>query len=988
MFISLFVISFFGALQSIKAQTDPTLLFAKGLGNDYIGGGDLSVSSIKIDASGNRYITGYFKATADFDPSSATANLVSSGGADIFIAKYDATGNYIWAKGMGGTSDEWGNSLVFDGGGNVYVTGYFFGTVDFDPSSITANLISAGVQDIFVAKYDASGNYIWAKGMGGTGEDIGKSLALDGSDNVYVTGYFSGTVDFDPSSSTANLVSAGSTDIFFAKYDASGNYIWSKGVGGAGIDVANSLALDGSSNVYVTGYFNSTADFDPSSSTDNLVSAGGTDIFFAKYDASGNYIWSKGMGGASNDQGYSLALDGSGNVFVTGFFYGTADFDPGSSTVNLVSGGNVDVFVAKYNASGSYVWAKPIGAAGNDYGTSLVLDGSNVVVTGYFSGTVDFDPSSTATANLTSAGSNDMFVAKYDASGNYLWAKGMGGTDNDQGLSLALNGSDNVLVTGKFSGTADFDPSAGTANLVAGTGTNSNGFISSYTIASGTYNSALLLGGYTLATSVRSNAIVKDGKGNIYLTGYFSGTVDFDPSSTATANMTSAGNDDIFIAKYDASGNYVWAKGMGGTGTDNGNSLALDNSGNVFVTGSFNSTADFDPSSNTANLVSAGYINVFFAKFDASGNYVWAKRIGGTLLDFGNSLTLDGSGNVYVTGLFYGTADFDPGSSTANLESAGGYDIFVSKYDASGNYIWAKGMGGTGEDKGNSLALDGSDNVFVTGIFNGTADFDPSSTATANLESAGSDDIFVAKYDASGNYVWAKGMGGTGYDQGKSLALDGSGNVFVTGIFYGTADFDPSSSTANLESAGSDDIFVAKYDASGNYVWAKSMGGTGEDIGNSLALDGSSNVFVTGYFGDTADFDPSCTATANLESVGNADVFVSKYDALGNYVWAQGMGGTGDDIGNSLALGGSGNVFVTGFFNTTADFDPSSSTYNLTSMSGSFGFFAAYVTCSNPTSGGTIATAQSGTSPFDPADFTSSSAAIGETGSLEYKWQS
>jgi hypothetical protein len=756
-------------------------------------------------------------------------------------------------------------------------------------------------------------------------------------------------------------------------------------VGGTGIDVANSLALDGSSNVYVTGYFNSTADFDPSSSTDNLVSAGGTDIFFAKYDASGNYIWSKGMGGTSTDQGYSLALDGSGNVFVTGIFYGTADFDPGSSTVNLVSGGNLDVFVAKYDASGSYVWANRIGASGNDYGTSLVLDGSNVVVTGYFSGTVDFDPSSTATANLTSAGSNDMFVAKYDASGNYLWAKGMGGTDNDQGLSLALDGSGNVLVTGKFSGTADFDPSAGTANLVAGTGTN-NGFISSYTIASGTYNSALLLGGYTLATSVQSNAIVKDDKGNIYLTGYFGGTVDFDPSSTATANLTSAGGNDIFIAKYDASGNYAWAKGMGGTSTDVGNSLALDNSGNVFVTGSFFSTADFDPSSSTANLVSAGAANVFLAKYDASGNYVWAKRLGGTFFDAANSLTLDGSGSVYVTGFFSNTVDFDPSSGTANLVSAGNFDIFVSKYDASGNYIWAKGMGGTGADRGHSLALDGSGNLFVTGYFNSTADFDPSSS-TANLVSAGSDDIFVAKYDASGNYVWAKGMGGTAGDRGHSLALDGSGNVFVTGFFNGTADFDPSSSTANLESAGSDDIFVAKYDASGNYVWSKGVGGTGIDVANSLALDGSSNVYVTGYFNSTADFDPS-SSTDNLVSAGGTDIFFAKYDASGNYVWAQGMGGTGEDIGYSLALGGSGNVFVTGFFNTTADFDPSSSTYDLTSMSGSFGFFAAYVTCSNPTSGGTIATAQSGTSPFNPASFTSTVAASGESGTLEYKWQS
>ncbi|HRF19894.1 MAG TPA: SBBP repeat-containing protein, partial [Chitinophagaceae bacterium] len=198
---------------------------------------------------------------------------------------------------------------------------------------------------------------------------------------------------------------------------------------------------------------------------------------------------------------------------------------------------------------------------------------------------------------------------------------------------------------------------------------------------------------------------------------------------------------------------------------------------------------------------------------------------------------VDGSGNVCVTGVFQGTVDFDPGAGTVSLTSAGSYDVLFAKYDADGNYVYAKALGGTGSDFGNGIAVDGSGNVYVTGYFSGTADFDPGA-GTANIISAGTQDIFFAKYDASGNYVYAKALGGTGGDYSNDIALDGSGNVYVTGYFNGTGDFDPGAGTANLTSAGNNDLFFAKYDASGNYVYAKAVGGTGYDIGYRIVVDG------------------------------------------------------------------------------------------------------------------------------------------------------
>ena len=988
------------AINTANAQTDPSLLFAKGFGNEFPGGGANQIFDIKIDGSGNRYMTGYFTGTADFDLGVGVANLTGAGSTDIFLAKYDASGNYLWAKSMGGTGNDEGASLALDGIGNVQLTGYFSGTADFDPGVGTANLTGVGFTEIFLAKYDASGNYTWAKGMGGTDflGNRGTSLCLDGSGNVLMTGSFSGTTDFDPGVGTANLTSAGNTDIFLAKYNASGNYVWTKSMGGTDQDAGKSIALDGSGNILLTGYFNGTnaIDFDPGAGTANLTGAGVSDLFFAKYNASGDHVWAKGIGGIGSDRAASLVLDGSGHVLLTGYFYGTVDFDPGAGTADLISvGGNDEIFFAKYDAAGNYVWAKRLGGTGYDQGTSLALDGSgNLLLSGFFSGTADFDPGDN-TANLTSAGfPQDIFLAKYDASGNYVWAIGMGGTDADAGASLALDGTGNVYVAGVFINTVDFDPGVGTSNRNTGTNT-INGFVAAYTSVNGTYVSVGALNS-TTPTNIASQAITRDGSGNVYVTGNFSGSVDFDPGA-GSANLTSAGGSDIFLAKYNASGNYIWAISMGGTVNfgDGGNSLALDGSGNVLLTGYFSGTADFDPGVGVTNLTSVGFTDIFLAKYDASGNYVWARGMGGTPPngDRGISLALDGSGNVLLTGYFSGTADFDPGAGTANLTSAGGNDIFLAKYNASGIYEWAKRMGGTNVtgDRGNSIALDVSGNVLLTGNFSGTADFDPGDN-TANLTSAGGNDIFLAKYDASGNYVWAKGMGGTLADQGTSLVTDGSGNVVLTGSFNGTADFNPGDGTANQISAGDTDIFLAKYDASGNYLWAKSVGGTGADRGASLALDGSGNVVLTGHFNgtDAIDFDPDA-GTDNLTGMGGDDIFLAQYDASGNYVWAKGMGGTAADQGTSLVLDGSGNVLLTGVFNGTADFDPSAGTTNLTSMSGGqYGFIAAYATssCTNPTVGGTIAAAQSGTNPFNPAAFTSTVAASGESGTLEYKWQS
>jgi hypothetical protein len=307
--------------------------------------------------------------------------------------------------------------------------------------------------------------------------------------------------------------------------------------------------------------------------------------------------------------------------------------------------------------------------------------------------------------------------------------------------------------------------------------------------------------------------------------------------------------------------------------------------------------------------------------------FEWAKSFGGTSIDVSNSITVDASGNVYSTGYFRNTVDFDPGVGVFNL-TAGFYDIFVQKLDGSGNFLWAKSFGNTSENQGQSISLDASGNVYTTGFFQGTVDFNPG-VGVSNLTATGSWDIFVQKLDASGNFLWAKSFGSTNFDRGFSITVDDTGNAYTIGYFQGTGDFDPGAGVSNLSSVGSADVFLQKLDASGNFLWAKSFGGTDFDAGNYITVDASGNVYSTGYFRNTVDFDPGA-GVSNHSSVGILDVFVQKLDPSGNFLWAKSFGGTGVDVGQSISVDASGNVYINGYFSGTVDFDPGPGVSNLT----------------------------------------------------------
>lgn len=479
-------------------------------------------------------------------------------------------------------------------------------------------------------------------------------------------------------------------------------------------------------------------------------------------------------------------------------------------------------------------WATNAGSTGTDNGTALSIDeAGNVYTTGYYTGTVDFDPGP-AVVQLPGHGGVDVFITKTDANGNLVWARGIGGSGGDAAFSIKVTQSGYVYVTGYFCSVVDFDPGPGIDTM---------------------------------------------------------------------RNADDPCNTELFVLKLDTAGNYEWAKAIRSVVqictdvTDVGYALDTDQNDNVYVTGYFRGTADFDPSPSYAYNLTASGTNlvgdIFILKLNASGGFCWVNRIGEPLSDAGYALDVSDSGFVYVCGLYGAPTDFDPGIGTDTLPAFGNWDMFILKLDSAGHHVWAKGIGGSTDDRAYGITTDANGNVLVTGFYSSTVDFNPGPAVNYLASNPSSNSVFILKLDAAGNYLWAKGIVGAGGGEisGSSIATNRDGEIYTTGYFSGTADFDVSTlpaDTFKLTAPGvwwATDSYVAKYDSLGNFVWAFQIGGANVDRGKGITADTSGNIWSTGYFGSgNVDFDPTAGTFVQAGS-GTSNVYVQKiYESLASGV--------------------------------------------------------------------------------------------------------
>gem|GEM_PF-419515 len=406
--------------------------------------------------------------------------------------------------------------------------------------------------------------------------------------------------------------------------------------------------------------------------------------------------------------------------------------------------------------------------------------------------------------NSYAVGSKARFLSQLDSVGNLLWTKQLGGSGTASATAIARDALGNLLVTGSLNGTVDFDPGPGTFNLASG-------FLST----------------------------------------------------------------DVFVAKYSTTGELIWANrilGPGGSRVHFGTDLTVDSAGNVYVTGLFETvTLDFDWGAGTSNQTSAGARDGFVLKLNSLGNFVWARRFGGTGDDRGESIAVDSGGNIYVGGSFSGVADFGLGGTAYTLVSAGGTDAFLFKLTPSGDFAWAHRMGGSRPDTIHSVLLGAGDTIIAGGTFSGLVDFDPGD-AVATLSGSIVPNVFLAKYGGNGGLMWARSFSGrdSGSSNLESLATDGQGNLYALGSFSGTFDFDPGSETAYVSGGG---VFLAKLDVDGAYEWARAFGAGALPSGFGVAGD---KITVVGNFQNAADFNPE-RGIANLTSAGSNDIFYARF---------------------------------------------------------------------------------------------------------------
>ncbi|OJJ21262.1 hypothetical protein BKI52_11905 [marine bacterium AO1-C] len=912
------------------------------------GSGNDQANALAIDASGNIYVTGHFQGTnVDFDPGAGTAHLSSTGDYDIFIAKYDTNGAYQWAHGLGNSNDEEGFDIVLDASNNVYVTGVFNGTIDFDPGVSTASITTADYST-FLAKYNSTGAYQWAFHVANSG---GLSIGIDTNSDVYIAGYLVGSADFDPGAGTATLAVLGfGSDMYVAKYSSAGAYQWAFKTSSSS---NNNLAIDNNNNVYITGHFSgSNIDFDPGSGTERLSSSG-EDAFVAKYSSAGAYQWAYKAGNSGNDQGMGITVNNDQLMFITGqISQGTSNFGFGGTAKNLtVNTGEEDAYVA------GYCQGAP-GTTSTITGTANICAGQTGVtytipaITGATGYTWDVptgvtitagDNTNSITVNFSnSASSGDIDVTPKNGCGNGTMASLtvtinslVGNAGTISGLPSVCANQTGVIYTVPAIGNATnytWTLPAGAA-ITAGANTNS------ITVNFGTTGGNIMVQG--------SNAC---GSGNVSADFPVTVNTSLTPTASISATATSIyeGTEVTFSASVTNEGvapSYQWYV----NGTAVSGATAATFTKNDFSSGdkvTLELASSF--SCATASKVTSNELTISVLPQNtppALLNSFNLERI------YPEALTTDKDGNLYVTGSFDGTHDFDPGSGTANITSKGTADMFVAKYDANGTYQWAFGVGGT-RTFGYSIAVDKNGNIYVTGAFYLTADFDPGpGTANLTTQHINAFNVFFAKYDNNGNYLWAKSIGGPTLDSdGQKILVDDAGSIYLAGSFESSSiNMNPGGSAAVLTNINpghmSHDFFVAKYDTDGEYQWAFRVGGTGRDVVNDLVLDNNNDIYVTGFFaGTNVDFDPG-TGVANMTGT-KLQFYIAKYSNNGAYVWSYSFDDNAFNGGAGLVVDSQNNVYVTGILGKGAsvDADPGVGVATLTNQGSSLndGFIAKY----------------------------------------------
>lgn len=466
------------------------------------------------------------------------------------------------------------------------------------------------------------------------------------------------------------------------------------------------------------------------------------------------------------------------------------------------------------------------------------------------------------------------------------WVEHLGTTDYDSPAKMMVDYSGNIYTSGKLTDTIDFDPGPGVYNLQPHL---TEDLYIRKLDSEGNFDWVKPFKNLTYSEDSSIRDLGTDTLGNIYVSGALNGLIDFDPGpDTFTLENDGYSNTDVFIVKLDSNGNLTWAKKIGGLWDQNVEAMHVDRGGNMYLTGFFRNTVDFDPGVGVFNMTSTTYGNNYILKLDTNGDLVWAKQIGENQFEdfYLTDLINDESGNLFISGHFSGTYDLDPGPDVVNLTTlfANSFEYFLLKLDSVGEFVWVKQYRGAYQDVITTLTIDQSNNLLITGSYGGTVDFD-FGPDTYELTSSFSINAYTLKLNLDGEFIWVKHIDGlqctscSSRSKGVAINTDQFNNVYTTGYFQNHIDIDSGDDSLIFHSEGSnvsyEDIYIQKLDSNGNFVWGGQIGGPLRERTNSIDLDHQNDILTFGWFYDTIDFDPGVN-TYNLGSVGGNDVFLQK----------------------------------------------------------------------------------------------------------------
>jgi hypothetical protein len=881
-----------------------------------IDGSHFQISKMITDSSNNIYIIGTIKGKPDFRSLALKAHIEGNGGNDIFIQKRNALYDIEWTKIIGGPYDEEGIDIRMNANGELIVLCNFKDELELVTDEGIKKITTKGEEDILFMKLDVAGRIHWARNFGNEYSEVGEHLRVSEKGDILIGGRGNGTIDFDPGNSSL-YVNVG--DYFFAQYDSNGYLIRAFGYSLLTYGYVLDVLLDKEQNIFITGFGSMAYDWPYPDA-----------CFIEKLDKFGNRNWFKYYDQNANfNLGNSLVFDSDSNLVTAGIFQknffniydGKTYFSKGASdvffsTFNRNSGTQLDFktfgdtlqeesAILIHDEKDGYLLIvnNNLGKNNNLYGirnysndfyiynysliklnnnleltkqlrlinnatvfanTVLVFEANSYLVCGGFSGRINFDPSTPA-SKISSESYADVFIQQWDTTLKERYTLDLGGTSFSEGINMIITDDGSVYNMGNNIGEIETNLSAFNSRLPSKWG------MCMYIQKLDPKGNREWIKNIQGTNDIKGLRMHRDVFGELIITGSFAGDIQFNSAPNSPVNK-SVGDQDYFILKLDAQGNFKWVKTFGSKKREDIFDSNIDAAGNIYIIGFFSDTLDFDPTNAIINEIPVGIpYNAFLQKLNANGNLEWVHRYDLQILL--EKVEIMENGHPVLLGRYADTCDLDPGPIENTFIPKGRSDIFLTRMNSNGDVVWINSYGGVGIEDGQGLKISESGEIFITGYFS-----DNMLINNKQLINNGNNDIFILRINKDGQHLWSSNLGTGTLEQSTDLFIDKNGNYYLNCLGYGSIDVDPGPAEFKYTFKSDNSNYLIKYDNNNKPIWVYAPESYASFVINQLIVDSDKNMFMTGSYHNVLNCSFDVNEKIPLYNSSLSNAYLIKFD--------------------------------------------------------------------------------------------------------------